>query len=230
MAAYLKAPQQWNRYAYVANNPLKYIDPTGELLELTGATEEERKAAFERIKAMVGKEEAKHLFVGVAYDSDRKARYFVNSGSKFGATSKLANYLDQLIQGSNTVEYKIADRFTTKSGSSLSTAESACGGACTVGAEESVTGNTQIFVNENSGAISEGYFNSPLIRGAFSGSGRVWSEDDIVDVHEFGHAYANAVEGKRIGNSSDANPRAWEFENLQRATYPTRRKFTRIKE
>ena len=37
------------------------------------------------------------------------------------------------------------------------------------------------------------------MRGAFAGgSGRVWSEDDIVDAHEFGHAYANAIEGKRV--------------------------------
>ena len=33
---YLGHPQQWDRYSYVANNPLKYIDPTGEKLELIG--------------------------------------------------------------------------------------------------------------------------------------------------------------------------------------------------
>jgi hypothetical protein len=25
-------PQTWNRYNYVADNPLKYVDPTGEVL------------------------------------------------------------------------------------------------------------------------------------------------------------------------------------------------------
>ncbi len=31
------APQSWNAYAYVLNNPLKYVDPTGESATLAGA-------------------------------------------------------------------------------------------------------------------------------------------------------------------------------------------------
>ena len=29
-----KVPQTWNRYSYVASSPLKYLDPTGEILKL----------------------------------------------------------------------------------------------------------------------------------------------------------------------------------------------------
>jgi len=154
---------------FVANNPLKYVDPSGEHIELTGDTEEERLAAFERIKAMVGKEGAKHLSISVAYGrKDRKAHYFVQSDLKFKDTSKLASYLDQMIQSSKTTEYKIAESFTTKSGTVITTGGNTCGDACTVGAEDSVNGHTQIFVNKYSGAISEGVFNSPLVRGAFA--------------------------------------------------------------
>ena len=32
----LTNPQQLNLYAYVANNPLRYIDPTGEILQCVG--------------------------------------------------------------------------------------------------------------------------------------------------------------------------------------------------
>ncbi len=33
--AYLSQPQQWNRYAYAINNPLLYVDPTGEAIQLS---------------------------------------------------------------------------------------------------------------------------------------------------------------------------------------------------
>lgn len=36
-------PQSWNKYAYVRNNPLKYIDPNGEKADVTIETDEEHK-------------------------------------------------------------------------------------------------------------------------------------------------------------------------------------------
>ncbi len=34
-----RMPQLWNRYAYVAGNPIKYVDPTGEVFWLTGCAQ-----------------------------------------------------------------------------------------------------------------------------------------------------------------------------------------------
>lgn len=47
-----KLPQLWNRYAYGVGNPVKYVDPTGRILELTG-TEEERKKALIDLRSTV---------------------------------------------------------------------------------------------------------------------------------------------------------------------------------
>jgi hypothetical protein len=100
-----------------------------------------------------------------------------------------------------------------------------------VGAEESKTGNTQIFVNSNAAAVAEDWGNRNITRVAWTpGTGRVWFENDIVDAHEFGHAFANAFEGKKVRLSDETYERARQFENHQRNTYPNRRKYTRIRE
>ncbi len=40
----LTDPQRWNLYAYTGNNPLRFVDPKGEAIELEGDEEERRKA------------------------------------------------------------------------------------------------------------------------------------------------------------------------------------------
>lgn len=44
-------PQSWNKYAYVRNNPLKYVDLTGEKATVTIETDEEHKRGTIKISA-----------------------------------------------------------------------------------------------------------------------------------------------------------------------------------
>jgi RHS repeat-associated protein len=47
-------PQSWNLYSYARNNPLKFVDPTGEAIQLTGTTEEDREKELAAIRAGSG--------------------------------------------------------------------------------------------------------------------------------------------------------------------------------
>jgi len=234
--SYINAPQEWNRYSYTLGNPLKYVDPTGERIELTGDIQ----AAFARIKALVGAKAAKLLYLR----TENGHTYVDYHGSRGDDWKNIDDLLKAEPGGINvflvnainrkdkTIEFQVADSFTDKFGKTLSTAGGACGGACTVGAEESKTGNTQIFLNKYAGAISEAVFNSPRFHFKFSRpeGTRVWSEDDVVLAHEFGHAYANAFEGARLRGSESTYGRSVMFENMQRATYPDRTRVRRTVE
>jgi RHS repeat-associated protein len=46
-------PQSWNKYAYARNNPLKYIDPSGENATVTIETDEEHKKGKVTVKATI---------------------------------------------------------------------------------------------------------------------------------------------------------------------------------
>ena len=209
-------PQQWNRYSFVANNPLKYVDPTGELLELTGS-EEERKAAYEHIKGLVGKEGAKLLFI-----REEKGHFYVDykgkmgQGDKLAGTSELNASIARIIESDKTLEYRIATNFETKEGRRSTAGYS---GAATVGAEESLTGNTQIFVNPKAASIATSILYGTFRGAAVSSDGKGLIEyDDTVDAHEFGHAYANMFGNASLkdGTGGKSNPTAIRFENYVR--------------
>jgi RHS repeat-associated protein len=73
---YIGNPQQWNHYTYALNNPLAYLDPTGEAVELAG-TEEERKKQLEALRAVVGKQAGAYLYENKITDKDGNTKYFV---------------------------------------------------------------------------------------------------------------------------------------------------------
>jgi RHS repeat-associated protein len=59
-AEMLTDPQRFNLYGYVRNNPLKFVDPKGEEIELVG-NEEERRKILEALRSAVGNQAGRHL-------------------------------------------------------------------------------------------------------------------------------------------------------------------------
>ena len=74
--AYLSQPQQWNRYSYAINNPLLYVDPTGEAIQLSN-DKDERERQLQALREAVGSEAAQYLYVNQGTNPDGSANYYV---------------------------------------------------------------------------------------------------------------------------------------------------------
>ncbi len=220
--SYLSEPQQWNRYAYVINNPLRHVDPTGEVIFLTG-TAEEQQQELERIKKLLGPERFKYVKVGtfcdqtlgnvttLSYDSNAS-----NMGmERIGNTEldkELSVRMADILESDEVVEYKIATSYVSKDGVPHSVAE--WGGAVTVGKGDSQTGHVQIFVHPNGDSIAEDRLNTIAGADKWAGASHFDFYPDIVDSHEFGHAHEAMIGGQP--RSELGNRKAVRMENAIR--------------
>jgi len=206
--ANLVDPQRWNRYAYARNNPLRYNDPTGAVLELTG---ENREKAFGVLEQVAGSEGRKLL--GTRSEGGRTFVQYSGKGrDSLAATSQVGVYLADIIDSEKTTEFSFATTFTTKHGTQTT---AFYGGAATVGMEESLNGNTQVFLNPDAANIMYGISHSLLGRAKSSG-GPLPYTDALIAGHELGHAWAN-LRGDPLYMSNASNATALRVENLMRA-------------
>jgi RHS repeat-associated protein len=196
--SYLAAPQQWNRYANVANNPLIYIDPTGEILELTG-NEEERKKAFERIKQLVGPKGASSLYV-----REENGHYFVETkgGGALDASGKLGVIVNDVISSITLVQFRVSSTNITQNaaGQTINLGAGDRGGGFTGRFVRGGKSFIQIIVAADAGSIAT---SAARIHDAVGDDGRPLTyTNDVADAHEFGHAYFYIKNLARFENAS----------------------------
>ena len=219
---YISRPQQWNQYVYAVNNPLKYTDPSGEKVDLTGETAKERVAALQRLRNILGEERFK--LVTVSADG----RSVSLSNENVAALQKIGNDVDnkdfslgfaEILNSSQSVEFQVTESFTNKHGKTFSTSTTLIPGGITVGKEESSTGNIQIFVNPRAGEAATNFDALEPRRRSNDGKPLV-STNAMVDAHEFGESLPKlqAAQGPAMGASPNSREPAWKtFENAIRS-------------
>jgi len=85
--ATMSSPQTWNRYAYVRNRPLVFVDPDGNVVSLSSLTEEQRKKLLSQLAD----------FTGNIYGTDKAGNLvLVNIGDTSSLTA--TNFLSDAIK------------------------------------------------------------------------------------------------------------------------------------
>ena len=221
--AYLGQPQKWNRYGYVTNNPLKYVDPFGEDILLTG-TEAEQSEGLDRVRKMLGEErsnlidwEQKEMAgLGVVtvidFGSVLNRQKFEMVGGANAGELEFSRGMSDIIGSSEHVEYKVTETYQMRNcigpicmTETKSTRGKDMGGAGTLNKDESLTGNVQIFVSRD--ATTQAFWNMEARRkfGQVSNDGHsLMFTPEKVDAHEFGHAHNSVRRGMRVEGSGKA--------------------------
>ncbi|QQS33229.1 MAG: RHS repeat-associated core domain-containing protein [Acidobacteriota bacterium] len=222
---YLGVPQQWNRYSYTINNPLKYTDPTGEVIYLSG-NDADVKKAHERLKNLLGDER----YNLIKQSSDGRILY-LNEGDVCGSNcSKFASIGDTplnkefsrkfaaILSSPEKVRFRIAlevsyfkvDQKGNKT-QALRDVRKESGGGVTIPANESISGDIEIWVAPDAASTANRL--APFGKPHLTNDGRRlnFQDNSVVDGHEFGHGYDELF--GQTGNSI-------RFENAVRERFP----------
>jgi RHS repeat-associated protein len=211
MDQHIADPQSWNLYSYVRNNPLSFVDPTGNSIELLGDEDQRKKELAFLQKSLGNDKAASNLYINEVKDGD-KTRYFVGIKGDVGDFMKngeTSHDLANLVQNKNVVEFGVTSKDLSNQG-----------GAVTYEKGEVGNQNVRVLVNPDEASVANRVLDPNTILGATRWGGQNqdprWRVNpftgEVMAWHEFGHAWGN-INGRPLDHT---NPEADAWENRMR--------------
>jgi RHS repeat-associated protein len=218
MDQHIADPQSWNLYSYVRNNPLSFVDPDGNAIELLCTGSDASKCAGERQKELeflqnsLGNDKAaSNLYINEVKDGDN-IRYFVGIKGDVGDFMKqgdTAHDLANLVENKNVVEFGLTSKDLSNQG-----------GAVTYEKGEVGNQNVRVLVNPEEADVANRVLSPNTILGASRWGGQNqdprWRVNpftgQVMGWHEFGHAWGY-MNGRPLDHT---NPEADAWENRMR--------------
>lgn len=202
-------PQRFNLYGYVRNNPLSATDPTGETIQLTGDTDDERKKQLAAIQSAVGK----NATVGIKQDDNGNYNVTISGDTTKGPAKDFAS----IIGNSEVAKFSLVSKYDTLATDGMSLSQHGAVGE----AGRDPSGQLRVYVQNESIPNVDGskfdFSNSGLGTTIFDRIFGVSADTGTETGHEFGHALYLMNNGRSGSfDQGKSNKAALDLENKVR--------------
>jgi RHS repeat-associated protein len=194
-AEMLTDPQRFNLYAYGRNNPLRFVDPSGEKIELTGDTEEERERQLDAIRNSVGAQAGAML---VAKQDENGSYYVEIEGdvSAFKKTNAAAAEFASIIGADEVAKFALVNPYETLQITDANGNRNLYGMNADGATGRSASGQLWVYVRDPDyeDRVHPGQVYDTVSRWKMSDWRPGTKDVGIVTGHEFGHAFGFMAE------------------------------------